>query len=293
MVGFLTRFRSSSVARRPSRFRPGLELLEARYCPWGGPAINGFAATVLSGQSVRLNGNVSDPALSTVTVSFTGVMSGSTSVDSSGNFSYTANATGLGTVSAVATDGQQLQSATVQIQVVCPKPSLNLTLLYLNQNKLLLTGTVTAPSRGGLTVTFAGVATGSTVTDANGNFSATVSASGTGNINATVTDAWGQVSNPATVAVDSNPPVISNFGGGNVATNQWTFSGTVTDDSPAGITVQLGGIPALTGQTATTASNGTFSITVTLQPHESGTVWAKCTNWFGVTSNTVYDGVVN
>jgi hypothetical protein len=274
--------------------------LESRNCPsdahWTivggqiGPAITSLTATVVSGKSVQLVGTVADADPSTVSVSFSGVMSGSTTADANGNFSFTANATALGTMSAVATDSLQLQSATAQVTVSCPKPGLSLSLAYLTRNTVELSGTVTAQSPAALTVTFAGVVTGTTTTDASGKFNVSLDASGVGQIQATVTDVWGQVSDAASVNVTDTAPVISNFTAVNVGLHQWTISGTVTDATAAGITVYLGGLSELQNQTVTTDANGNFSITITVQPGESGTIWAQCTDWFGLQSNLGQDG---
>jgi hypothetical protein len=222
-----------------------------------------------------------------VTVAFTGVLSGSTTADASGNFSLTADATTLGTINAVATDSQQLHSSSTPVTLTCPRPGVSLSLAYVTRNQVDLYGSVSAQSPGGLTLTFAGVVTGTTTTDASGHFDVVESATGVGQVQATVTDVWAQVSDPASVTISRPTPVISTFAATNVGLHQWTISGTVTDSTAAGLTVRLGGIPELDGKTATTDADGAFSLTITVQAGESGNIWAQCTDWFNLTSDTV------
>lgn len=283
MFDLLTRRSRSSVGARRRVFL-AVERLETRYCPVA-PVINGFTATPTSGTAVTLTGAVTDNNPSSVSLSFSGVMSGTTTADSSGNFTFTANATGLGTVSAVATDGQGLQSSTAQAQVACAKPSLTLHWGLVGQNQINLYGSVTAGTPGGLTVQFTGVVSGSTVTNADGSFRTSLRASGVGQVQATVTDVWGQVSDPAAVTVTDTKPIIETFIATRGSGTTWTFSGTADCDTVSGDTVTLSGMPSLQGQTTKTQSDGSFSITITLQQGEEGTAAAVVTDWFNLTSD--------
>jgi hypothetical protein len=233
-----------------------------------------------------MSGTLADANPSTVTVAFTGVLSGSTTADTSGNFSLTADAIALGTINAVATDSQQLHSSSTPVTLTCPRPGVSLSLSYVTRNQVDLFGSVSAQSPDGLTITFSGVVTGTATTDATGHFDVVKNATGVGQVQATVTDVWAQVSDAAAVTVSDDAPVISNFHATNVGAHQWTISGTVSDFTPGGLTVQLGGIPELNGKTATTDAEGDFSITITVPAGENGTVWATCTDWFNLTSNT-------
>jgi hypothetical protein len=80
-------------------------------------------------------------------------------------------------------------------------------------------------------------------------------------------------------------PRIIDFTGVQEGPNEWTFQGRVVGDNAAGLTVQLGGIPALEGQTVTTDGNGEFRITVRLGPKDRGTATAQTTDQWGDTSN--------
>ncbi len=79
-------------------------------------------------------------------------------------------------------------------------------------------------------------------------------------------------------------PVITNLAAKPGSNNDWTFSATVVDGKPGGLTVQFGGIADLLGQTATVQSDGSASITLRLEPGSSGTVTAEVTNFEGVQS---------
>jgi hypothetical protein len=283
MFALLTRPRCLPGATRRPRVRLRVDRLEARDCP-AFPAFNGFSSAVQLGHSVQLSGMISDPNPPSVSITFSGVMTGSTLVTSGGQFTFTANATALGTVNAVATDGQGLQ-ATASTQVSTSAPTLTLTLGYLAKNNISLTGKVSARTVNGLTVAISGVASGRTTTDANGNYSIDLPASGVGQVQAKVTDVWGQVSQAASATVSSTKPVIDGFQATLVSGTTWTFTGTVTDATPGGLSVQFSGLNSLTGKSATTANDGSFSLTVTLAQGETGTAGAQVTNWFGLTSD--------
>ncbi len=92
----------------------------------------------------------------------------------------------------------------------------------------------------------------------------------------------------------NQPPVIRNFGGAEGTSPQFTFSGVVSDTSPAGLTVTFGGIPSLVGKTATTNADGSFSLTVSLNTNgsDNGTAWAQTTDWNGLTSTEATTSVV-
>ena len=287
MFPFLTRSPRAPVAPRPRRVRPVLESLETRDCP--AVAITGLTAVTLPGHPVRLTGTVTDDNPSDpVSLTFGGVTMGNTDLTGSGNFTCRAMAMVLGTATVTATDNLTQQSGSAQVQVSAAPPSLTLNLTYISRNNVMLSGTVTADAPGGLTVTLTGVVSGSTITNADGTFQVTLAASGVGQIQATVTDQWAQVSPAASVTVHSNPPAINNFTATLVSGTTWTFSGTVSDADAPGLMVQLGGLPSLQGKSATVASDCTFSITITLAAGETGTASAQCTNWFGVQSTPVY-----
>ena len=151
---------------------------------------------------------------------------------------------------------------------------------------MTVTGRVSGNSPGGLTVTLSGVVSGSVSTNADGTYTYTGPASALGQIQATVTDAWGDtVSSSTTLA--NQPPAILNFKAVSNGNNSWTFTGQVQDEYATGLVVQLGGIPSLNNGSAsvTVQPNGTFTYTISLKPGENCCVTAECSDWWGQASN--------
>lgn len=152
----------------------------------------------------------------------------------------------------------------------------------------LLSGQVTDEQPGGLTVQITGVYTGSVQTNADGSFSVAIQPSQLGSIFATVTDAEGLSSTSMEDVLTSFVPTISNFSARRLYGNCWTFSGTVSDECAEGLIVHFGGLPSLEGKTAVVGADGTFSLTIDLQPGEEGTATAQTTDWWGQDSNEAW-----
>jgi hypothetical protein len=261
-----------------------VERLERRDCPTG-PTIT-LEGAVLANHQVQLSGTVIDDDPSTVTIYFSGVAWGSTKADASGNYSYTTSPTSLGNVYAWGMDSQQLTSILAMVQLTKPAPTITLAISYGSQKNVTLSGTVTDLDAGGRTVNFSNTVARSVVTSADGTFRLTTQAVGRGTIQAFVMDLWGQSATPAQVNVTSNAPVISDFVASEGTNNYWTFTGKVTDESAAGLTVTLGGVTGLDGSKVTVQADGTFSFTIQLEAGVSGTAMATVTDWWGLTSNT-------
>jgi hypothetical protein len=232
-----------------------------------------------------LSGMVMDYNPSTVNITFTGAVTASINADSLGNFSYIGPASGLGTVFAVATDGNNLTSNTSQAQLTKPAPFITMSLTYGTQNTVTVAGQVIDIDAGGRTVNFSGVVSGLVVTNSDGTFSFTARATGLGTIQAVTFDLWAQSSNIAQVTVSSNAPVISMLSGVEGVDGWWTFSGQVTDESPAGLQIIFGGLAEVSGDTATVQTGGTFSLLVQLPVDVVGTLFVQTTDWWGLTSN--------
>lgn len=174
------------------------------------------------------------------------------------------------------------QIGTMQAQLT---PSLTLSVSYGAGRTVTLSGQVTDTVPGSLTVSFTGKVVGSVVTNSDGTFSGTFEASALGLISATVTNGLGFVSSASAVTLVSNAPVISDFVGVLQTGTMWIFSGRVTDEGHTGMIVRFDGLASLDGKTATVQANGTFSLTVQLQPNEEGTALAETTDWWGLVSN--------
>lgn len=164
-------------------------------------------------------------------------------------------------------------------------PSLSLSVTYGAGRMVTLSGQVTDGMFGSLTVNFTGKVVGSVVTNSDGTFSGAFEASALGLISATVTNGLGFASSAATVTLVSNAPLISDFVAALQTGTTWVFSGRVTDESHTGLVVRFDGLSSLEGKTATVQANGTFSLSVQLQPNEEGNALAETTDWWGLVSN--------
>jgi hypothetical protein len=282
MLGLFGRSRRSSVRARSQRANLRIEALEERYCLTA-PVLT-LNAQVLPGHVARLTGSVTDNFLQGIRVNFGGAVSGNATTDANGNFLYeTQNAT-LGTVNAVAIDQMNACSATMSVSLSTPAPTVTLNFSYLKEGNIQLTGSVTSVDMN-LTVSFSGVATGSTTSDQNGNFSLITKPTKPGIIQAVATDIWGNTSNAGTVNFNPQPPTVTNFQGMPGPNDSWTFSGTVTAPETPNQLVHLGGFAPLTSQTVTVGNDGTFSVTVYLDSNASGWATAESDDWWGQQSN--------
>jgi hypothetical protein len=249
-----------------------------------GPVIAAFTAQVTGGTNVLLSGTVTDDHPASCVVYFNGVVTGSATADAAGNFSLVASATAVGTITALAIDGDQLFSNQAQAIVTNNLPSLTLSVSPQGAGgAITLSGRVTDESPAGLTVTFGGAAADSAVTDAGGNFSLTTTRWRPGTVTAQTTDVWGQASNAATAVLTNAAPVISNFTVIPTSGGFWTFRGQVTDESAPGLTVWLSGLPSLNGSAGHTAvtvgASGWFEFTVQLTAQDHGCVTAQAFDW--------------
>lgn len=291
MLGLFSRPRSKRPTPGSRSIRPWLELLEGRDCP-AAPQIMGFQAMALPGHQVQLSGMVNASQPANVNLTFSGAVSGSTTPNAMGYFSFMTGTAGLGTVYAVGVDQQQQSSNTAQATVAVAAPTLTLNLMCLSQRTVMLSGMVNSIDAGGRTITFSGVVTGSVVTASNGTFSYSAQASALGSIQASTSDLWGQASNAPQVSVASSAPAIASFAAVHGVGTFWTFQGRVTDECAVGLTVTFGGLPSLANRTATVGANGWFYLTIALQEGEEGTATAETTDWWGLDSNeaqtTVY-----
>jgi len=213
-----------------------VEALEGRDCP-SAPQITALAAPVQTGNTVLLNTTqttVTDPGISlslsaaqgtncTVTVSgqvfgtsqaggltvtLSGVVSGSVTTNADGTFTYTGAASALGQIKAAVTDdwGVTVNSSTMLSDN--PPTIVNFQAINNGNNSWTFMGQVQGEDVAGLVVTLRGLASLN-----NNNVSATVQADGSfsytitlapgenGCVTAECIDWWGQASNEATAYV--------------------------------------------------------------------------------------------
>jgi hypothetical protein len=290
MFKFLGLRNRPAPRRRPASPHRRFERLEDRLCltiPW----IMTFETHAYGpGQSVTLSGMVMDDLPMGVQMSFTGVVSGSTGVNSSGNFSYTGTASGLGTVTATASDAEGASYR--QSAVWSNAPTLGFSVQETGPNRTVtISGSIFDEAPAGLTVTFTGVVSGSVVANSAGQFTYTAQATGLGTITATTTDVWGLQSSPVEQNAYSSAPTIVDFDASADLDGFWKFEGHVSDEAPEGLIVTFGGL--LAGYTATVDAYGYFYIMVQMQPGAQGEVTAQTTDWWGLDSNIKSDWVEN
>jgi hypothetical protein len=269
----------------PRRARVGVEQLESRDCP--SLSFMNFGVSLMNvGKQVELRGMISDPNPTSVQVNFSGVAQGSVSADANGYFDVKTTASGLGTVNASAIDNNG-GVAHADGQVYDMAPSITLYVGYGPNRQVTLNGRVSNAQPGGLTVNFTGVANDSVVTNADGTFTKTVTATALGKISATTQDVWGLSSVTTQVNVTDPTPTIT-LSGNDVSGNLWMFSGRVTGGYVAGETVTFSGTPAVNGKTATVQADGTFSLAVSFSVGETGWVDATVTDWWGATATAAF-----
>jgi hypothetical protein len=237
---------------------------------------------------VTVSGTVTDDNPAGLTVTLTGVVGTTATTDSSGRFSVTTNAAGLGVVNATTVDSNGLGSNTATANISCAAPLISNFTCVDNAGVVTLAGTVTDAAANGMAVTLQGnlpsLLNGHTVSaDAGGHFtySFTAAPGDQGTVTATCTDCWGQASNTATATLTPSPVVtlaVTMNGGRSV-----TLSGVVTANNPAGMTVSFTGT-GVTSATAVTDSTGHYSLTLTAA--SLGDVHAATVDSLGQTSNT-------
>jgi hypothetical protein len=149
--------------------------------------------------SVTLSGVVIDTNPANLTVTFGGKVVGSATTDSNGNYTYTANATGLGDVTGVTTDAAGFTSKIALVTLVSAVPQItNFTITSTGGGTYRVSGNVVDEDPNGLTVTFTSdiaALNGQTVSaGADGYFDFTFTTTSTGTLSATTTDWWGLTS---------------------------------------------------------------------------------------------------
>jgi len=289
MLHNLIKFAAPHESKGKRSFRPRVEMLEDRWCPDASAALAALhvtaAAEVLPGHQVRLTGSVTGGDTAGLTVIFTGAVNSTTTTDANGNFSFTTSEASLGLVYATG-----LGMDTASADIVASRPDVSaLSITYVDQDTVSVTGTLTSMDPGGKTIGFSGVGSGSAITDSSGNFSFITDTTGLGMISAVATDEWGQSSDSETAYVADNAPQIVEFECHLAVANTWVFTGRVIDEFPEGMTLRFGGL--LEGLTTVVAADGTFTFTYIFASGASGTVTAITTDWWGHDSNLVSDFV--
>lgn len=137
-------------------------------------------------------------------------------------------------------------------------------------------------------INLGGVVSGTATTNANGIFSATLTASALGNVTAASAD--GQ-SNIAAETLVSETPTITSFEVMSEGSGLWYFSGTVANAPTQGEVVNFGGIKPLLGQSVAVNPDGSFDFWAIVPSGQGGWATAQAVDWWGDTSQLAVDAV--
>ena len=285
MFGFLSSRRCRRPSQQPKRHRRiQFESLERRYC-LSAPSITSMQIDAVEDTTVSVSGYVTDESPETVQVEFYDILSGSTSPDASGYFTYTGEASWLGTIVAYALDEEVLQSEPAEVDLTSDEPTINsLALDYGYHTAITITGQVIDEDPDGLTVYISGAANGTAITDANGNFTLQVADgfASMGELEVSVEDVWGQPGSDWTLITGDNSPQIVDFSTHVGGSGLLTVRGTVTDEDPVGLTVVIN----FWGNDyeVTTDSDGDFIWQLQLEEGQEDFLTVVAFDWWGLES---------
>ncbi len=167
---------------------------------------------------------------------------------------------------------------------------LTMNVTYDPNKQVTLSGQLSGPS-GALanqTINLGGVVNGTATTDANGDYSVTLTVSQLGQVTAASADG---LSNTATATLTSQAPTIMSFDATCEGGGVWEFTGTVMGAPTQGEVVNLGGIPALNGVSVNVNPNGSFTVFATVSSGNGGIATAEAVDWWGDTSAVEESGV--
>jgi hypothetical protein len=159
-------------------------------------------------RSVTISGQVMDSSPAGLTVTLSGMVTGTTITDANGFYTFTVDASGLGQVLVSTVDAGGLASNVAQVTVACAAPQIN---DFLAQHLVFdfwtVSGTVNAPDAASLVITLGGLLSLANVqvtVQSDGSFTYTWELANpfeAGIVTAVTTDCWGQQSNIATYLV--------------------------------------------------------------------------------------------
>jgi hypothetical protein len=258
-----------------------VEELDARCCP---SQIASLSVSVQyeSARQVLLTGYALDANNEASTVYFSGALDAQVTTAGDGSFSYAADASALGAVSAYAVDADGHISNHVEVDLASLNPNVSASITYGSGQTVIISGNVADEDPASCTVALTGPVTGTVTPDANGNFTYQADAADLGSVSIVATDAWG-LTGSTSVDVASNTPAV-NFSI-SYGTCKWvTLSGTVTDNDPQSTTVVFSGPVSAS---VTPGPDGSFS--VECQASSLATITATVTNVWGLTGTSTVD----
>jgi hypothetical protein len=161
-----------------------------------------YRVTPGTGRSVTLSGTVTSVDRGNLTITFTGVVTGAVATSADGSFSYTATATGQGSVSATTVDLWGQISNTATVAVTADSPTITEFDCSQGPNGWTFYGRISGAYPAGVTITFgglSGLANQRVTVQADGSFSLTVPLGNGdyGTATAVATNVWGLQSDTA------------------------------------------------------------------------------------------------
>ena len=163
----------------------------------------------------------------------------------------------------------------------CPA-TISLHAAVIGPHEVQLTGQITNGPAAGIQVQFSGTVAGSAVTNNDGTFSYVTTDAALGTVHALGVNNGIVFTNVAGDNITSNAPEIVNFTARNEYASIWTFAGTLIDEHPAGLVIEING--AGNGTQITVSDDGTFSLTCLIN-YTIPTAWARTADWWGLESN--------
>jgi hypothetical protein len=250
-----------------------------------------YAYATGNGKDVYVAGSISDDFLAGNTVQLGGVVSGTAEVDVNGYFQGVFTASGLGEITAYATDHWGASSNSNSSSIYADAPSFSLSAYESGPNRqVTITGSVYSGLYGAAASAAAsGVVAGAAGIDSSGQFSITGQASGQGTVQVQITNAWG-LSTTESVSVYSQPAQVSGLSVSYIGDGEYQLTGWVSDEFAPGLTVKLGGV--LGSASAAVNASGAFSVVVAGAPGVRGSITASVTDWWGLQSSQEFASLI-
>jgi hypothetical protein len=250
-----------------------------------------YAYATGNGKDVYVSGSISDDFLEGNVVHLGGVVSGTAEVDVNGYFQGVFTASGLGEITAYATDYWGATSNSNSSSIYADAPSFSVSAYESGPNReVTLSGSVYSGLYGAVTsATAVGVVAGSAGIDSSGQFSITQQATGQGTVQVQITNVWG-LSTTESVSIYSQPAQVSGLSASYIGNGEYQITGWVSDEFAPGLTVKLGGV--LGSGSAVVDASGAFSVTIAGAPGLQGNITASVTDWWGLESSQEFASLI-
>jgi hypothetical protein len=288
MFGLSSARRPRRPLRRPRRYRKiGFECLENRYC-LSAPSITSFQIDSVDGAEVTVSGYVIDEWPEYAEVILDGVLNEVAYPDSTGYFECIGDASGVGTIEAIAIDDEYLWSDPAEVELQSQVPSVtSLQIVYNGKNDITIQGKISDEDPEDATVYIYGAVFEELTPDANGDFSVDITDASLGSIEVYAVDALDQESDTLYDDITSDAPEIVNFSAIVSPGNVLTVEGDVIDEDAAGLTVEITWLDET--YEVTVDQFGHFVWIHQLNPGDNGWVSALTFDWWGQESNNPED----